>query len=222
MPAESERVMARITVIGGTGYAGEHIVREAVQRGHEVTSLSRSEPAEPVDGVRYTTGSVLDEATVDSAAEAADVVVATVSPRGDMAGRVRPAYARLADRAAAHDARLAVVGGAGSLKVSEDGPRVVDGPDFPDAFKAEALEFTDILADLQDAPENLDWFYLSPPAVFGSYAPGERTGTYRTGGDVLLADDEGSSFISGADFATALVDELENPTHRRQRFTVAS
>lgn len=213
--------MANITVVGGTGYAGGHIVHEAAQRGHQVTSLSRSAPTEPVDGVHYATGSVLDDGAVAGAVAGADVVVATVSPRDDMAGQVRPAYQRLAAVAAERGARLAVVGGAGSLRVSEDGPRVVDGPDFPDAFRAEALEFTDILDDLQAAPEGLDWFYLSPPAVFGAYAPGEATGTYRIGGDVLLTDAEGNSFISGPDFATALVDEIENPTHRRRRFTVA-
>jgi putative NADH-flavin reductase len=214
--------MARIVVVGGTGYAGEHIVREAASRGHEVTSLSRSLPAEPVGGVEYTTGSVLDDADLAVALDGADVVVATVSPRGDMEGRVRPAYARLAELAAERDVRLAVVGGAGSLQVAPGGPRLVDGPEFPDAYKAEALEFTAILEDLREAPEGLDWFYLSPPAVFGAYVPGERTGTYRTGGDVLLAADDGTSTISGADFAVALVDELDEPAHRRRRFTVAA
>ncbi|PFG44164.1 hypothetical protein ATJ88_2882 [Isoptericola jiangsuensis] len=214
--------MARIVVIGGTGFAGEHIVREAASRGHDVTSLSRSLPTEQVDGVRYTTGSVLDDADLTTALDGADVVVATVSPRGDMAGQVRPAYARLAELATGRDVRLAVVGGAGSLQVAPGGPRLVDGPEFPDAYKAEAQEFTAVLEDLRSAPEGLDWFYLSPPAVFGAYAPGERTGSYRTGGDVLLAAEDGTSAISGADFAVALVDELEQPAHRRRRFTVAA
>lgn len=214
--------MARIVVIGGTGYTGANIVAEAVARGHEVTSLSRTLPAAPLDGATYTTGSVLDDAALTDALDGADVVVATVSPRGDMEGRVRPAYARLAALAATRDVRLAVVGGAGSLQVAVDGPRLVDGPEFPDAYKAEALEFSAILDDLRAAPEGLDWFYLSPPAVYGAYAPGEKTGSYRTGGDVLLAAEDGTSTISGADFAAALVDEIDTPAHRRRRFTVAA
>jgi putative NADH-flavin reductase len=67
----------------------------------------------------------------------------------------------------------------------------------------------------------LDWFFLSPAAVFGAYAPGEAVGTYRVGDDVLLADAEGNSAISGADLADAVVDEIERPAHRRARFTVA-
>lgn len=214
--------MARIVVIGGTGFTGTNIVREATARGHEVTSVSRSEPTEPVDGVAYTTGSVLDDADLARALDGADVVVATVSPRGDMEGRVRPAYARLADLAAEHGVRLAVVGGAGSLLSAPGGPLVLEGPEFPEAYKAEALEFTGVLEDLRSAPEGLDWVYLSPPAVYGAYAPGEKTGTYRTGGDVLLTAEDGTSTISGADFAAALVDELEQPAHRRRRFTVAA
>ena len=73
---------------------------------------------------------------------------------------------------------------------------------------------------MRDADESLDWFYVSPSALFGAHAPGERTGEYRTGTDELLVDSEGRSHISGADYALAFVDELENPRHRRERFTV--
>ncbi len=214
--------MARITVIGGTGYAGSHIVREAASRGHEVTSVSRSAPAEQVEGVRYTTGSVLDDGTLAAAAAESDVVVASVSPRGDMAGKVAPAYAQLAEAVKAKGTRLAVVGGAGSLLVAEGGPRLVDTDAFPADYKPEALEFAGILDDLREAPEDVDWFYLSPAVLFGAYAPGEATGSYRVGGDVVLTDEEGSSAISGADFATALLDEIAQPAHRRRRFTVAN
>ncbi|WP_407316762.1 NAD(P)H-binding protein [Isoptericola halotolerans] len=213
--------MARITVIGGTGYAGTHIVREAATRGHQVRSLSRSVPTEPIDGVAYTEGSVLDDAAVAVALDGADVVAAAVSPRGDMAGQVRPAYARLAAAAQQRGVRLAVVGGAASLQVAEGGPRLLDTPEFPDAFKDEASEFAGILDELRAAPGELDWFYLSPAGTFGAYAPGEDTGSYRVGGDVLVTDDAGRSEISGPDFARAVVDEIEEPAHRRTRFTVA-
>lgn len=87
--------------------------------------------------------------------------------------------------------------------------------------KPEVLTMADILADLQTAPEPLDWFFVSPAARFGAMAPGEARGTYRTGTDVLLTDDQGDSEISGADFALAFVDEIDEPGHHRSRFTVA-
>lgn len=213
--------MARIAVLGGTGYAGGHIVREAVSRGHQVTSYSRNAPAEPVEGATYVTGSATEDGFVPSVLADADVVVESLAPRGPLEGRVRPIVTALAAAAPAAGVRLGVIGGAGSLQVAPGGPQLFTTPEFPDAFKAEALEMGGALDDLRETPDELDWFYVSPAAGFGSYAPGEATGSYRVGGDVLLADAEGTSFISGADLAVAIVDEIETPTHRRQRFTVA-
>jgi putative NADH-flavin reductase len=102
---------------------------------------------------------------------------------------------------------------------SPRGPRVVD-VDFPDAFKAEALEMIGVLEDLQAEQTGRDWFFVHPAGGFGGFNPGERTGTYRVGGDVIVTDAEGQSYISGADLAVAVLDEIENPQHSRQRFTV--
>jgi putative NADH-flavin reductase len=213
--------MARISVFGGTGYAGGHVVAEAARRGHAVTSVSRHVPQQRIDGVDYVEGSLLDADTRARALAAADVVVVTVAPRGDMAGSVHPGIAALAADAERAGVRIGVIGGAGSLQVTEGGPRLFDTPDFPAEYRPESLEMAAVLDDLRAAPESLDWFYVCPPAAFGGFAPGETRGAYRVGGDVLLADDEGNSFIGGADFGAAVVDEIEQPAHRRARFTVA-
>lgn len=213
--------MARITIIGGTGYAGALIVAEAASRGHEVTSISRALPDEKIDGVTYVEGSVTDADVRARAVQDADVVYSAISPRGDMEGRTRQALADLAGAAQQAGVRLGITGGAGSLLVAEGGPRLSDTDDFPDAFKTEAAEMAAVLDDLRASDASLDWFYVSPAAGFGAFAPGEKTGTFRVGGDVLLADADGNSFISGADFATAVVDEIEQPAHRRTRFSVA-
>lgn len=213
--------MARISVFGGTGYAGSSIVAEAVRRGHPVTSISRTLPEQRIDGVQYLQGSLLDPATRGKALAGSDVVVVAVAPRGDMADHVHPGVTALAAEAGRAGVRLGVVGGAGSLHVSEGGPRLFDTPEFPAEYRPESVEMAAALDDLRGSPENLDWFYVSPPAGFGGFAPGERVGTFRVGGDVLLTDDEGNSFIGGADFGTAVVDEIERPAHRRARFTVA-
>jgi uncharacterized protein len=213
--------MARISVFGGTGYAGSNIVAEAARRGHTVTSVSRSLPGQRVDDVEYVTGSLLDADTRAKALANSDVVVVTVAPRGDMAGRVQAGIAALAAEAEQAGVRIGVVGGAGSLHVAEGGPRLFDTADFPADYKPESLEMAAALDDLRAAPESLDWFYVCPPAGFGGFAPGEPRGTYRVADDLLLTDDEGNSFIGGADFGTAVVDEIERPAHRRARFTVA-
>lgn len=213
--------MTRLAVIGGTGYAGTHIVAAAKAKGIDVVSYSRGVPAAPVDGVEYRQ---VDATGPEAAAQIvadADVVVVTAAPRGDMLGRVEGVVAQLAARAAEAGVRLGVIGGAGSLLVSENGPRVMDTDGFPDAILPEASEAAAILDALRTREDDLDWFYLSPAGGFGSFAPGEARGTYRVGGDVLLTDDDGESFISGADFGLAVADEVANPAHRRVRFTVA-
>ena len=117
------------------------------------------------------------------------------------------------------DTRLSFVGGAGSSLVAAGGPRLVDTPDFHEEWKAEALAHAAVLDALRETPAELRWFYVSPAALFGSFAPGEATGSYRTGGDLLVTKEDGSSEISGADFALAYVDEIEQGRHPRQRFT---
>lgn len=215
--------MTRITILGGTGYAGRNIAQTAVAKGHDVVSYSRNLPADPIEGVDYRTGDFQDDAVLQAAVDGSDVIVSAVSPRGELAGigKLRAVEAKVAQLAAQAGVRFGVVGGAGSLRVSENGPLVVDTPDFPGEFKDEARELGSILEDLRASDTKLDWFFLSPAGGFGAYAPGESTGHYRLGEDQLIVDDQGNSFISGADYALAFVDEIEKPAHHRARFTVA-
>lgn len=211
--------MSRIVVIGGTGYAGAHIVREAVSRGHEVVSISRSAPQTPIEGARYVQGSVLDLASLGDVFDEADAVISALSPRGDMQDAVLGALKSLIEKLSGTATRLGVVGGAGGSLVAPGGPRLFD-TGFPDEYKHEAQVGIDSLELLQSADEGLDWFFVHPAEVFGPWAEGERTGSYRDGGDVLVRAEDGSSTISGADFAIAMIDEIETPKHRRGRFAV--
>jgi putative NADH-flavin reductase len=214
----------RIAIIGGTGYTGGNIAREAVKRGWQVRSLSRHEPADPIDGVEYVTGSYGDAEDLDHFADGADVLVLAVhATTDDGASVLLPHLQTIADAAENAGARLGIVGGAGSSFVSDGGPRLVDTPEFLDAWKPESLTHAKVLewlAQNRPAGSGLHWFYVSPAALYGSYAPGETTGKYRTGGDILVSKDDGSSEISGTDFALAFADELADPKHQNRRFTV--
>lgn len=211
--------MSRIAVIGGTGYAGRNIVAEAVNRGHEVISIARSVPSERVEGATYIEGTVLDVPGLLAQLDGVDVVISALAARGDMLGKMQPGLAALV-AALPENVRVGVVGGAGGSLVEAGGPRLIDTPGFTEEYKPEALEAFAVLEDLRATPESRDWFYVHPAGGFGAWAPGERTGSYRDGGDVLVVDAEGESFISGADLAVAFLDEIENPKHRRERFTV--
>lgn len=211
--------MARIVVLGGTGYAGRHIVSEAVSRGHAVIAVSRSAPSDPVAGAAYMQRSVLDLDEVSTAIDGADAVVWALSPRGDMADKVLGALQDVAAVLTGTETRLGVIGGAGGSLVAPGGPRLFD-QGFPEEYKAEAQVGIDSLAFLESTDAGLDWFFVHPAEEFGPWAEGERTGHYRDGGDVVVRDADGRSSISGADFAIAVVDEIEHGNHHRERFTV--
>ena len=213
--------MSTIAIIGGTGYAGGHIATEALGRGHQVISVSRNAPSDPPADVEVRTASIEDEAVISQLFADADVVVIAINGAvGDQPYLVN-FVPRLLALAAEHDARLGVVGGAGSLHVAPGGPLVIDLPQFPDEFKAEASSQAQVLEALRTAETSADWFYVSPAAYFGAHSPGQRTGNYRTGDDeVLVTDAEGNSAIGGADFAIAFIDEIEKSAHHQGRFTV--
>lgn len=217
--------MATIAIFGGTGYAGSAIREEALRRGHTVISVTRSgapDGAQARPGLEFRQGTVHDAALAGQVAAEADVIIVSVRFAPDEADlRLIDAFPALTSACAEHNTRLGVVGGAASLHVSEGGPRLIDTPEFPDAFKAEAGSAASVLDALRADTTGVDWFFVSPAAQFGSYAPGEPLGRYRVGGDVLLTDESGMSHISGADFALAFVDEIDNPEHHRTRFTVA-
>jgi uncharacterized protein len=202
--------MSRITVLGGTGYAGSAIVAEAASRGHQVTAFSRSAPEAPVPEVTYVQGDATDEDALSSVIEGADVVVGALAPRGPLAGPFREVYrtvARLADEAGA---RLYVVGGFSSLRPAPGADRFVnDLSDVPAEFHDEVLAGAAlVLEDLPASPESLDWVFVSPAAQFGAYVPGERLGRYRLGDDVAVQPEDGGE-ISAPDYALGMVDLIE-------------
>ena len=212
--------MAKLVVFGATGYAGGKISAEALRRGHEVVGVARNEGSVP-EGVEARQGSLHDEEFVAGLAKDADVFVVATPARAIDGKKLIDAVPALARIARENGVRLSFVGGAASLLVAEGGPRLFDTPEFPAEYKDEAGSHAEVLGLLREQPEDLDWFYVSPAAEFGAWTPGERKGEFRLGGDVLVTDENGRSHIGGDDFATAYVDEIEQPKHRRARFTVA-
>jgi len=208
--------MSRIIVIGGTGYAGSAIVAEAAARGHEVTALSRSLPAERVPGVNYVQGDATDEAALSAAVSGADVVAGALAPRGPLAGSFRDVYAAIARLADAEGVPLFVVGGFSSLRPAAGAPRFVeDLSHAPAEFHEEIIAVSALVTDdLPATPETLNWVFVSPAGKFGPFAPGERLGEYRVGDDVAVQPEDGGA-ISGADYALGFVDLIEQGKHHR-------
>ena len=121
----------------------------------------------------------------------------------------------------AADVRLAVLVGQQDVATDPELATALTGGPGTELGGRADVEPVDVLGLLAQQPEDLDWFYVSPAAEFGAWTPGERKGEFRLGGDVLVTDENGKSHIGGDDFAIAYVDEIEQPKHRRARFTVA-
>ena len=212
--------MTRITVVGGTGYVGAAIAAEGVKRGHQDTVIARTDPAEPMDGVSYIHGSALEPDILLRAFDAADVVVAATSPRGDMADQHLTLMEALAEQAEDDDIPLIVVGGYSTLRPAAGKPRFIEG-EIAEQYRHEATVGWEVLQLLNET-EDLAWTYVSPAAKFGSWVPGEATGTYRLGGEVALVDDAGVSHISAADFALAILDIIESGNHNQGHLSAVS
>ncbi|MHA7961601.1 NAD(P)-dependent oxidoreductase [Streptomyces sp. L500] len=214
--------MAKIALFGATGTIGSRVLREALDRGHQVTAVVR-DPAKLTEqhpNLTVTTGDVLDPASVAAVAKGQDVVVSAVGG-GDGPGHlatIKPAAESLvAGLRTLGDAapRLIAVGGAGSLR-TPDGKLVWDAEGLPEFLlqimhaHGDALDFYRTVSDVR-------WTNVSPA---GLIEPGERSGAYRTALDDLVVNAEGKSRISTEDYAVALIDEIETPKHVGERFTV--
>ena len=211
--------MSTVTVFGATGYAGHAITEELLDRGHSVIAVARDTAAlTERPQLTILTGSLHDHSVLTEATKSTDAIIVALPARQINGRTLIEALPDLLT--SAQDARLGFVGGAGSLRVSPNGPLVVEDPQFPAEFKEEALNHKAILDELRARDTEVDWFYVSPAAGFGAHSPGRRTGTYRVGDDLLLTDQHGGSNLSAQDLAVAFADEIERPAHRRQRFTV--
>ena len=201
--------MAKIALIGASGNVGSRILAELSRRGHTITGIARHpEKIANLPGATAVKGDIFNKEELIRLLQGHDAVASAVyfskSDPQILIDAVRRSGVK----------RYMVVGGAGSLEVAP-GKKLIDQPDFPEAYKAEASGGVIFLEQLKTASD-LEWTFLSPSAMF---VPGERTGKFRLGKDTLLSNKNGSS-ISFEDYAVAFADELENPAHIRQRFTV--
>ncbi|KOO47350.1 NAD(P)-dependent oxidoreductase [Viridibacillus arvi] len=208
----------KIGIIGATGKAGNFILKEAVSRGHEVTAIIRSASKLEAENVAVIEKDIFSLTTED--VQEFDVIVnAFGAPAGEEHLHVEAGRNLINILQDARDTKLFVIGGAGSLFVDpEKTVTVMSTPDFPAIYLPTAENQGKNLEDLKAS--SITWTFLSPSAFFDPEGP--RTGQYIAGIDHLLVNTKGESYVSYADYAIAVLDELENPKHLNERFTVAS
>ena len=206
----------KIAVIAATGRVARKVIREAKDRGFEVTAFARNQAE--IDGADQVIVKDIFDLTKEDLAGYDAVVDAFGAWTEDALPQHSTSLAHLCDCLSGSDTRLLVVGGAGSLYVNPEHTACVsDGPDFPDIFKPLAGAMAKALGELRER-KDVKWTYISPAGDF--QADGERSGEYILAGEELTLNERGESIISYADYAIAMVDEIEKGNHIRQRISV--
>ncbi|AGK53719.1 NAD(P)-dependent oxidoreductase [Bacillus sp. 1NLA3E] len=209
----------KIAIIGASGKAGSLILKEAVGRGHEVTAIVRD--ANKIQGQNV---AVLEKDIFALKAEDINTFDAVVNAFNAAPGQehqhIEAGKVLIEALKGAPQTKLVVVGGAGSLFVDEEKTlRVLETPDFPEAYFPTASNMGKNLEELQSTSGIL-WTYISPAGFFNP--GGLRTGSYKKGKDQLILNAKGESYISYADYAIAVLDEIETPQHVNERFSVVA
>ena len=210
-----------ILLIGATGFVGSAILNELLSRGHKVTAVVR-DPAK-LEG-KEVTAVKEDVANVDAIAELAkgkDAVISAYNPgwaNPDIETLITENYPKILNAAKQSGVgRLLIVGGAGTLFCAP-GLRVVDSGAIPEEIMGGVRPLGDFYLNTLMNENDIDWVFFSPAGAFDEN--GQRTGKFRLGKDDLIVDVNGNSHISVQDYAVAMVDELEQENHHKERFTI--
>lgn len=207
----------KIAVIGANGKAGQLIVKEAVEKGLDVTAIVRGENKSVAEKVITKDVFTLTKEDLEGFDVVVDAFGAWVP---ETIPQIGEAVKYLGNLLTGTNTRLLVVGGAGSLFVDSEHTMTVDqGPDFPEAWKPLSASHGVGLLYLRDS-KDLNWTYVSPAADF--QAEGERTGEYTLAGEELTLNSKGESTLSYADYALAMVDVIASGEHNKERISVVS
>lgn len=214
--------MKKIVLIGASGFVGSAILNEVLSRDIKVTAVVRNPEKIKISNPNLT----IIKADVSSASEVtefskgSDAVISAYNPgwhNPDMYNETLRVYPEILKGVKNADVkRLLIVGGAGTLFVAP-GKRVVDTGAIPEEIIGGVKSLGEFYLNTLTNEKSIDWVFFSPA---GNISPGKRTGNYRLGKDDLIIDEKGESNISVQDYAKAMIDELENPQHHQERFTI--
>ncbi|WP_373135685.1 NAD(P)-dependent oxidoreductase [Phocaeicola plebeius] len=214
--------MKNVVLIGASGFVGSAILNELLTKGHKVTAIVRNPQKINVENPNLAVikADVSDTNTLINACKGKDAVISAYNP-----GWTNPHiyeetlrnYPLILDAVKQSGVkRLLCVGGAGTLFCAP-GLRVVDSGVIPEAIMGGVKSLGEFYLNTLMNEKDIDWIFFSPA---GTLEPGQRTGKFRLGKDDLIVDENGNSHISVEDYAVAMIDELENPKHHYERFTI--
>lgn len=217
--------MKNVVLIGASGFVGNAILNELLERGHHVTAVVRntSKITAKSENLKVKEIDVENAPAIIEAMKGKDAVISAYNPgwsNPNMYEDTLRVYPKILEEVKESGVkRLLIVGGAGSLFV-KPGLRLVDTGTLPEAWLPGVKSMAKFFLETLVNEKELDWVFFSPAANLGNLTTGVRTGKFRLGKDDLIVDEKGESFISVEDYAMAMVDELEQENHHRERFTI--
>ena len=218
--------MKNVVLIGATGFVGSAILNELIERGHKVTAIVRNLESAKVKNplIEYVVADATNPSELARIAKGKDAVISAYNPGWTNPRQYEETlenYPKIVDGAKQSGVRrLLIVGGAGTLFV-KPGVRLVDTGTLPEAWLPGVKSLGEFYLNTLIHEQDIDWIFFSPAGNLGNMTTGVRTGKYRLGKDDMLFDEKGESFISVEDYAVAMVDELEQENHHKERFTAA-
>ena len=218
--------MKNVVLIGATGFVGNALLNELVLRGHKTTAIVRDLKSVKVENplIEYVVADATNPAELAQIAKGKDAVISAYNPGWRNPRQYEETlenYPKIVEGAKqAGVRRLLIVGGAGTLFVAP-GVRLVDTGTLPEAWLPGVKSLGEFYLNTLMAEKDIDWIFFSPAGNLGNMTTGVRTGKYRLGKDDMLFDEKGESFISVEDYAVAMIDELEQENHHKERFTAA-
>lgn len=214
--------MKNVVLIGASGFVGTAILNELLTRGHKVTAIVRNSQKINIKSSNFAVikADVSDTCTLINACKDKDAVISAYNPgwtNPNIYEETLRNYPLILDAVKQSGVkRLLCVGGAGTLFCAP-GLRVVDSGVIPNNIMGGVRSLGEFYLNTLIPEREIDWIFFSPA---GTLEPGKRTGVFRLGKDNLIVDKNGNSHISVEDYAVAMVDELENPKHHYERFTI--
>ena len=218
--------MKNVVLIGATGFVGSAILNELIERGHKVTAIVRNLESAKVKNplIEYVVADATNPSELARIAKGKDAVISAYNPGWTNPRQYEETlenYPKIVEGAKQSGVRrLLIVGGAGTLFV-KPGVRLIDTGTLPEAWLPGVKSLGEFYLNTLMQENDIDWIFFSPAGNLGNMTTGVRTGKYRLGKDDMLFDEKGESFISVEDYAVAMVDELEQENHHKERFTAA-
>jgi putative NADH-flavin reductase len=208
----------KLTIFGATGGTGQHLVEQALARGHQVTAFTRSASKLRAhdENLAVVQGDATDPKLVSAAVEGAQAVISVLGPsQNQPVFTVRRATEHILSAMREHGVQRLILSAGAGVEVPGDEPNVIHRVIKLILKLASRWVYEDMKATVELVRRSeLAWTIVRVPRLTG----GEPVGRVRAG---YLGDDLGTR-LTRADMARFMLDVSESGDYRKQAPVISS